>query len=131
MVLAQVTWTPDRLEALRESVQASPFGLAGPLDVLAGAHLYEMTEGGRHALLAVRALQLEHGRRLDVVGLASLGDRLQSADMLDGIDQLAYIYNSDLVAMCTKHQHIVRACQRAGWEATGAVMNKWAPNVRQ
>jgi len=112
------------------SVEASPWGLGGVYDVLGGSHLYELQQAGRHALVAVRPVSLEHGQRLDVVGLVSLGDRLASGPVLEGLDTLAHLYQADALAMCTRHPHLVRACSRGGWALTGTVMNK-VSHVRQ
>lgn len=114
------------------SVAASPFGpLSGPLDVLMGSDLYEMEGAGQRVLMAVKLRELAHGRRLDIVGLVSTGNRLNSQALADGVSALTNLYRADLVTMCTQRAHIVRGCARHGWEISGVVMNLKADHVRQ
>lgn len=125
-------WTPEHLDEFAPSVAVSPFGpLGAPADVLAGAYLYELAEGRRRALVAVRPLDQAHGRRLDVVGLVSTGDRMPAAAMGQALDLIATEHAADMLAMCTQRAHIVRQASRQGWCISGVVMQKRFPNVRQ
>jgi hypothetical protein len=118
-------WTRAHIEALQPSIDASPWGpLEGPGDVLGGAFLYEFDQGGAHALLAVRPVQLALGVRLDVVGLVSTGDRMQSGAIDAAACGIAAQFGALQVAMCTKQQHVARQCVRHGWTETGVVMTK-------
>jgi hypothetical protein len=118
-------WDQDRIAALQPSVDASPWGpLEDARDVFFGAHLYEFTRGREHALLAVRPVDLAHGRRLDVVGLVSLADRLNAAAMVGTLEALAHQHGAQQLAMCTKHAHLVKQCTRLGWSVTGQVLTK-------
>lgn len=117
-------WTPEHIEAFGPSVLASPFGMAGPLDVLVGSFLYEFSEGSHRALIAARPLTFAQGKRLDVVGLVSLGERLKPAALDAALMDIAKAHGAQAVAMCTKWPHIARACARAGWTYTGQIMNK-------
>lgn len=110
--------------ALAPSVAASPWPMEGPADVLAGALLYEFEHGRSHALLAVRPVELAGGRRLDVVGLVSDGERMQSAAIGGAVEHVARSMGCQALAMCTVHQHVVNVCKRQGWSITGAVMAK-------
>jgi hypothetical protein len=131
--VTRLGWTADLVDAFAPSAAANPFGpLSAPGDVLQGSYLYEITDGPRRALMAVRPLDLTHGRRLDIVGLVSLGDRLHAGYMLDqAVPLIAAEHGADVLAMCTQRAHIVRQCARRGWEISGVVMNLKAPHVRQ
>lgn len=122
--MTPTAWTPAHVEAFADSVNASPFGMAGPVDVLAGSFLYEFSDGPHRAFLAARPLTFASGKRLDVVGLVSLGERLQPAALDAALMEIANAHGAQAVAMCTKWPHIARACARAGWTYTGHVMNK-------
>ena len=117
-------WAPEHIVAMLPSVAASPWPLEGPGNVLPGALLYTLHDDNRRALIAVSPVNMERGRRLDVVGLVSLGDRLSAADTCAAIDQIAHQHQCRAVAMCTRRAHIVRACARHGWQITGMVMTK-------
>ena len=118
--------------AFTPSVEASPWGpLEGHADILTGAHLVEFSKDRQHALAAVRTVPLLHGVRLDVVGLVSDGDRLTLATLGDALEHVAHQLGAQQLAMCTKHQHLVRACIRHGWAATGTVLTKGLHHVKQ
>lgn len=118
-------WTADHVAALMPSVQASPWGpLEGPADVLGGAFLFEFEQGGAHALLAVRPVRLQLGVRLDVVGLVSTGDRMQSGAMDAAACDIARQLGAQQLAMCTQRNHVAQQSARHGWVETGVVMTK-------
>ena len=124
-------WDLQRVRAMVPSVDASPWGpLESAGDVLAGSFLYEFGQGGARALVAVRPVSLAHGRRLDVVGLVSLGDRMRSGELSAAVCEIGRGFGAVQVAMCTKHEHVARQCARHGWEQTGVVMTR-AINVEQ
>lgn len=125
-----LAWDADRLAAMLPSVAASPWPMEGPGDVLGGSLLYEFEHGGSHALLAVRPVALAGGRRLDVVGLVSDGDRMRGAAIDGAAVSVARSLGCQAVAMCTVHQHVVNVCKRQGWFITGAVMAKELFNVQ-
>lgn len=126
-------WTADHVQAFGPSVAASPWGpFEGLGDVLTGANLVEVHHGRQHALMAVRQVQLQHGRRLDVVGLVSIGDRLDSAAVLGQVlPMVARQAEADQIAMCTVHPHLIRRCLAHGWAETGRVMTYRMPHVQQ
>lgn len=126
-----VPWDAERIAALQPSVDANPWGpLEGPLDVFGGALLYEFTQGGAHALLAVRPVALARGVRLDAVGLVSTGDRLQAGAIDGALVAIARQHGAQQVAMCTQRAHVTRACARHGWEISGVVMTKGVGHVQ-
>ena len=119
------TWAPEHVLALMPSVQASPWGpLEGPGDVLGGSFLFEFEQGGAHALLAVRPVQLQLGVRLDVVGLVSTGDRMQSGAIDAAACDIARQLGAQQLAMCTQRNHVAQQCARHGWTESGVVMTK-------
>lgn len=124
------SWAPEHVEALLPSVAASPWPMEGPGDVLTGAMLYEFTHGASHALLAVRPVALAGGRRLDVVGLVSDGDRLNGAAIDGAAVAIARELDCQALAMCTQRAHVVRTCTRMGWQITGMVMAKGINGVQ-
>jgi hypothetical protein len=125
----QRIWEPGHVTALAPSVAVSPWPLAGALDVLAGSLLYEFTSGKAHALIAVRPVDRESGRRLDVVGLVSDGERLRSAELDVALLSIAHELGCQVMAMCTKVPHVIKSCARRGWEISGMVMVKEIGNV--
>lgn len=128
--VVQLAWDHDRIAAMLPSVQASPWPLDGAADALGGALLFDFTQGGAHALLAVRPVRLAHGTRLDVVGLVSDGDRLSAAAIDGAVVGIAKEYGAQALAMCTVRGHVVKACARQGWNITGMVMAKGVGNVQ-
>lgn len=118
-------WTAEHVHALQPSVDASPWGpLESAGDVLGGSFLFEFEQGGAHALLAVRPVRLALGTRLDVVGLVSQGDRMQSGALDAALCDIAGRLGAAQVAMCTGKEHVARQCARHGWMQTGVVMTK-------
>lgn len=111
---------------MRPSAEASPWSLTeGYLDALGSSHLFQLDAGRQRVLIAVRGVQHEHGRLLDVVGMRSLGERAQAHLVLPVIERLARdTYQADLLSMCTRHPHLVRACEREGWSRVAAIVNK-------
>lgn len=124
--LKQLAWSQDALEALLPSVEASPWGaLDSPGEVLGNAHLFEHTLEGQRVLIVTRPEQCAHGVRCDIVGLRSLGDRFNAAALDASLLRIAREgYSAQLIAMNTKHQHIVRRCEALGWTRTGFVVIK-------
>lgn len=113
------------------TVQASPFGpYEGPWDVLGNSCLYELTEANSRAMIAVKPVDMAHGRRLEVVGLQSLGDRLKAATVAKALDELAARHNANQLTMCTARAHIVKGASLHGWEISGFVMTKGAHRVQ-
>jgi hypothetical protein len=114
------------MEAMRPSVDASPWaGVEGVQDNLGGSQLWEYSHDGRRVLLAVRALQLEAGRVLEVTGMRSLGDRVQAAPLLAVLDYMGRdLYAADLLSMQTRRPHLVAGCVRNGWSEAARVVVK-------
>lgn len=125
-------WTVDDVRAFAPSVAANPWGpLEDAQDVLTGAHLFEL-RGVRdaHALIAVRPVQCALGRRLDVVGLVSDAGRLTVEDIRAASLSMAQAMACDMLAMTTLRPHLARACVRAGWAETGALLTMDARNIQ-
>jgi hypothetical protein len=130
--LKQISWDDGAVLELLPSVLASPMGpMEGPMDVLGGAALFELSEGKRRALIAARPVNLEHGRRLDVVGLVSTGDRLQAATVARALDDLAAQLGCDQLAMLTQRAHVVKQASKHGWHISGLVLIKGFHRVQQ
>lgn len=123
--ITAIDWTADRLHTLQPVIEANPYGpLATAHDVFFGAHLFEFEHGRQHALIAVRPVDYSQGRRLDIVGLRSDGERLDAAALNRAVMGVAMQFGADLMAMSTQLPHVVRSCARHGWMTTGAVMLK-------
>lgn len=125
-----LAWEAAHVAALAPSVAASPWPMEGPRDVLNGAMLFEFTNGRAHALMAVRPVLLAGGRRLDVVGLRSDGERLQGAAIDAAAVRIARELECKALAMCSQRAHVIRTCARQGWGITGMVMAKEIGNVQ-
>jgi len=123
--ITQLQWDGEALQAMLPSVEASPWGgLESPREVLGGSWLFEFREGRQQVLVAARPVRCEHGMRLDVVGMRSLGERFHAATLDAAFMGVARAVGADLIAMNTKHEHIVRACERQGWTCSGHVVIK-------
>ena len=121
----QRQWDEEACALMQASADASPWALVeGFTDCLGRAHLLEIRHDGVHALVAVRGLQLEGGRVLEVAGLRSLGVRItpQAVGALENIAR--EVYGADLISMITRHEHLARTCQRAGWTSAARMVLK-------
>lgn len=130
MAAAQVTKVPATDEVrqlLARSAEASPWApLAGINDSTGGASVWLAELEGRRALIATRGMVMEHGRLLEVVSCRSLGDRMRAEDVAAVAGRIAreFYDDVDMVAMCTRHEHLVRCCERAGWTRTGFIVTQ-------
>jgi hypothetical protein len=124
--LSQQQWTQDALDALLPSVEASPWGaLESAGEVLGNAHLFEHVHGRERVLIVARPVKCDHGTRCDIVGLRSLGDRFTAAALDRSLVRIAREgYGADVLAMNTRHEHLVRSCQAQGWTRTGFIVIK-------
>lgn len=122
----QLPWDDQARALMQPSADASPWAMLESFEnALSGAHLFEVEQGASRALLALRGVQLQHGRLLEVVGMRSLGERVQAGALLAVIERLASeVYQADLLTMCTRHPHLVRGCERHGWTAAATIVNK-------
>lgn len=125
--LTRLAWDEASVEAMAPSAAASPWSLVeGTGDNLANSHLWQIEIGGTRVLLAVRGLQMQHGNLLEVVGMRSTGERFRAGQLGPVVEQLVRdcYPQTDLLSMCTRHEHLVRACERQGWTRSGAIVNK-------
>ena len=124
--LRQLEWDAAAIEAMRPVLDVTPLAGFDTIETaLGGAHLFEYSQGRQRALIALRGVQYQAGRVLEVRGLVSLGDRLQALPFYDALQGLSReIYRADLLTMTTRRPHVVSACERAGWTPVATVMNK-------
>jgi hypothetical protein len=124
--MTQRAWGAEECEAMQPCVQESPYAaIEGLRSCLGGSHLWDITHGNSRVLLAVRGTTLDNGRLLEVVGMRSLGERMDSAMLARCMDHLArQVYTADLLAMMTRHDHILRGCVRDGWTDVARVAIK-------
>ncbi|HEX7742851.1 MAG TPA: hypothetical protein VF442_10545 [Sphingobium sp.] len=125
--MKQIPWDDQARELMQPSADASPWAMVeGFENAMHGAHLWQIDQGGACVLLALRGVQLAHGRLLDVVGMRSVGDRFQAAQLGPVVEGIARTFYEgvDLLSMCTRHAHLVRACERQGWAAVAQIVNK-------
>jgi len=123
--LTPVGWTEDAVEAFGPSVAANPYGpLESAAEVLGGSYLFSFEHRMQRALLAVRAVQLSGGLRLDVVGMHGEGQRFQAAALDEGLEALARRNGAAALSMTTMHTGLAAAARRQGWMQTGVVMTK-------
>ena len=121
--MKKVDWTDESLRAIARG--RSPFGPLASLDqMMAGAELYEYQHGASRAFVAVRPVHLAKGMRLDIVGLASVGQRLAAHEFHAAVDSLARDYRADLLACCTSVAHVAKSCTGHGYTLTGAILTK-------
>lgn len=125
-----VSWDSDRLDAMQPVLAVSPWGpLATVEEAFGRDHLFEFENDRQRALIVVRPVDFSQGRRLDIVGLRSEGDRLSAAALDRAVMHIAAGFNADILAMTTSVPHIAKSCLRRRWMVTGAVMLKVAKNV--
>lgn len=124
--VTQLRWDDQTRELMQPSADASPFALLESFeDALGNAHLFQIEQDAARVLLAVRGVQLQHGRLLEVVGMRSLGQRVRAADLVPCVEAIARdVYQADLLTMCTRRPHLVRGCERMGWTAAATIVNK-------
>lgn len=119
------SWDADALELFGPALDASPFGpLATPAEALGGSFLFEYADKGRHALVALRRSVYAAGSRLEVVGLASVGDRLQALPFYNAVEAIGRANGDRFVVCCTQRPHVVKSCVRAGFGISGAILLK-------
>jgi hypothetical protein len=122
-MMQKAEWSSEAMRALARG--RSAFGpLASVEDITAGADLYEYRHGDSRAFVAVRPVYLSKGLRLDIVGLASVGQRLAAHEFHAAVDGLARDYRADLLACCTTVAHVAKSCKNNGYTLTGAVLTK-------
>lgn len=123
--MTPTAWDSDALDTFSASIAVNPFGpLASPFEVMNGAHLYEYTNKGQRALVAVRPVAFNAGNRLDIVGLASVGDRLQAKPFFAELDNLARDHQARILACFTQVPHVARTCHKNGFGINGAILLK-------
>jgi hypothetical protein len=118
-------WDNDVLQALAPSVARSPFGtLASAEEMLQGAHLYRYDDGAQAAFVAVRPVRFAAGQRLDIVGLRSLGDRLNTRKFIAALDDLGTQFDAHHLAFCTQVGYVAKSCLKNGYHVSGVVLLK-------
>lgn len=119
-------WDAEALQLLQPSVDATPWGpLDDAADMFRGAYLFEHRHQAERVLVAVAPVPCAHGVRLIVSGLRSLGDRFTAAPLCASLDRLGReVFHAQVLAMCTRHPHVMAAVQRNGWTRTGGVAVK-------
>lgn len=125
--MTKIAATDDVRQLLAASAAASPWApVIGVGDNLAGATVWLAEVGPRAALIATRGAVRQHGRLLEVVAMRSLGERVHAQDVAAVVGQIGreFYDNVDLVAMCTRHEHLARCIQRAGWARSGYVLTQ-------
>jgi hypothetical protein len=124
--VTQIAWDDQAQHLMQASADASPWALVESFaDNLGRAHLWQIDAGAQRALVALRGLDLAGGRLLEVAGLRSIGAARITPAIATVIEDLARdVYGADLLTMCTRHPHLVRGCERAGWTNVAAIVNK-------
>ena len=123
--MTPTAWDADAVNTFARHMHLNPMGpLASPLEVMAGAHLYEYADKNQRALVAVRPVAFHAGNRLDIVGLESTGDRLEAKNFTLAMDDLARAHQAQYLACLTQQPHVAKACIKNGYVLTGAVLLK-------
>lgn len=126
-VTATVTaldWTPDAIAKLYDP-SLSPFGpLATAGEVFKDCYLYMFEYDTQRAYVAVKPVSFHNGKRLDVVGARSIGDKMDGAAFADAVNHIANYHGASLIGLMTKIPKIADKCIAAGFEITGAVLLK-------
>lgn len=122
-MMRPAAWNDEAYAAMR--LASSPFGpLACIEQMMHGADLFIYERAKQRAFVAVRPVALFGGQRLDIVGLSSVGDRLQGRAFHAAIDRLAIDHRASLLACCTSVTHVAQSCTKNGFSITGAVLTK-------
>lgn len=125
--MTALNWTPELIEAFGPSVARNPWGaLETPREVLCGSFCFQVEHGAQRALMAVRPVGMDDGTaRAEVVGLVSTGPLFHAKVMDRAAVLIAHQLGADVLGMSTQVPALARACQRHGWQTTGAILTKW------
>jgi hypothetical protein len=127
----QVAWTPENLAAMLPVVALNPWG-ASASEVLGGSQLFEVEDGAQHILISGKGIRRGDIATLEITGMVSLADRIQTATLGQALDNLATVYAADILAMYTPHPHLQRGAVRLGFAETGRLFQKQVnPHGRQ
>lgn len=120
----RLAWDDQALQLLAPAIEGSPFSLLStPEEQLHGSDLWEIDYGSVSAVVALRGVQLARGRLVELTGIRSLGERIQPRH-LSALHAIARdAYGADLLSMNTRHAHLARTCERAGWCEVGRIVN--------
>lgn len=124
MNMHHLDWDDSLVQAFEPSVLANPWGFGTAMEVLSGCHAFEYEQGQQRALFAVRPIAREHGNRIDVTALVSIGDRLSAENFDAAMIAIAHKFNARALGFATMYPHIVQAAKRTGWTESGALMTK-------
>ena len=112
-------------------VSLNPWG-ASAQEVLGGSQLFEVEDGNQHILLAGKGIRRGDVATLEITGMVSLADRIQTDTLGGALDQLASQYGAHVLAMYTPHPHLQRGAMRLGFAETGRLFQKQVnPHGRQ
>lgn len=123
-MMNHLDWDRALLETFAPSVLANPWGWGTALEVLSGSHAFEYRQAKQHAFVAVRPVVREHGTRLDITGLVSIGDRLSAADLTAALTDVAHSFNAQALAFSTLRPHVAAGAKRIGWATAGELLTK-------
>lgn len=129
--VTQVAWTPENLAAMMPVVALNPWG-ASAQEVLGGSQLFEVEEGAQHILIAGKGIRRGDVATLEITGMVSLANRIQTDTLGGALDALANQYGAHVLAMYTPHPHLQRGALRLGFAETGRLFQKQVnPHGRQ
>ncbi len=121
--VTQLGWDREAIEAMGPSVQTNPWG-ATVLETLGGSQLYAVEDGTVRLLVAAKGLKRGQVATLEITGLVSTGDRMQTSQVGQALDTLANLYSADYLAMYTPHPHLMRGALRLGFYESGRLFMK-------
>ena len=119
-----IDWTPDALAKLYDP-SLSPFGpLATAGEIFKNCHLYVFENHNQKSYVAVRPVAMHNGKRLDIVGVRSIGKKMCGAAFADAANQIAKIHGASVIGLMTKISKVADKCIENGFQITGAVLTK-------
>ncbi len=125
--MTALNWTPELVKAFAPSAARNPWGaLESPAEILSGSFLFEVLQGQQRALMAVRRVEMDAGGvRAEIAGFVSSGPLFHAKAMDAAAVLIAHQLGADVLGLSTQVPRLALACQRQGWQTTGAILTKW------
>lgn len=125
--MTALSWSPELVERFAPSAARNPWGpLESAREILQGSFIFEIEHGRQHALMAVRPVPIDDGSmRAEISGFVSSGPLFHAAVMDRAAVLIGHQLGADILGLSTQVPALARACQRHGWQTTGAIFTKW------
>lgn len=125
--MTALNWTPELIERFEPSAARNPWGvLESAREIVSGSYCVQIDHGEQQALMAMRQTTMDDGAsRVEIAGFVSVGPFFHAAVMDRAAVLVAHQLGADVLGLSTQVPALARACQRHGWQTTGAILTKW------